>query len=44
VGPFVLLATNKLASEDWTKLVGVGEQFHAHVPRVVWSTWPRVSS
>jgi hypothetical protein len=44
VGPFVLLATNKLASEDWTKLVGVGEQFYAHVPRVVWSTWPRVSS
>jgi hypothetical protein len=44
VGPFVLVATPKLASGDWPKLVTVGEQFHAHVPPAVWSTWPRVST
>jgi len=41
VGPFVLLAAPKLAAEDWPALVDVAEQFHGHVPRVVWATWPR---
>jgi hypothetical protein len=40
-GPFVLIATGKLASEDWPALVETASQFHAHVPNVVWSTWPR---
>jgi hypothetical protein len=41
VGPFVLIAAPKLEPPDWRVLVQVAEEFHAHVPQVVWSTWPR---
>jgi hypothetical protein len=41
VGPFVLIAVGKLASEDWPALVETAEQFHEHVPDVVWTTWAR---
>jgi hypothetical protein len=44
VGPFVLIAVPKLASEQWPALVEVAEQFHARVPRVVWATWPHPGS
>jgi hypothetical protein len=44
VGPFVLIATSKLASEEWAALVTVAEQFHAQIPRVVWATWPHTMS
>jgi hypothetical protein len=43
VGPLVLIAAHKLASEDWPQLVDLAEDFHAHVPRVVFATWPRTS-
>jgi hypothetical protein len=41
VGPFLLLALPRLASEDWPGLLTTAEQFLEHVPRVVFSTWPR---
>jgi hypothetical protein len=44
VGPFVLLATGKLQPEKWTALARVAGEFHAHIPRVVWTTWPRGSA
>jgi hypothetical protein len=44
VGPFVLVATGKLASEDWPALVETAEQFHEHIPNVVWTTWARSRS
>jgi hypothetical protein len=44
VGPFVLIAAPKLAADQWPVLVDVAEQFHAHVPRVVFATWPRDGS
>jgi hypothetical protein len=44
VGPFVLIAVGKLASEDWPALVETAEQFHEHVPNVVWTTWARSPS
>jgi hypothetical protein len=44
VGPFVLIATGKLASQDWPVLVETAEQFHEHVPNVVWTTWARTKS
>jgi hypothetical protein len=42
VGPFVLITTGKLASEDWPALIDTATQFHAHIPNIVWTTWPRV--
>jgi hypothetical protein len=44
VGPFVLIAVGKLASEDWPALVETAEEFHEHVPNVVWTTWARSRS
>jgi hypothetical protein len=44
VGPFVLVATSKLASDDWPALVETAEQFHEHIPNVVWTTWARSPS
>jgi Protein of unknown function (DUF3137) len=44
VGPFVLLASSKLPPESWLALAGTSEAFHAHIPRVVWSTWPRAQA
>ena len=44
VGPFVLITTGKLASEDWPALIETAQQFHAHVPNVVWSAWPRAGA
>jgi hypothetical protein len=44
VGPFVLVAVGKLASEDWPALVETAEQFREHVPNVVWTTWARSTS
>jgi len=41
VGPFVLLAARRLDAADWRVLADVAAAFHAHIPRVVWATWPR---
>jgi hypothetical protein len=44
VGPFVLIAVGKLASEDWPALLETAAQLHEHVPNVVWTTWARSRS
>jgi hypothetical protein len=44
VGPFVLLAIGKLVPADWRALASAAGEFHAHIPNVVWSGWPRGAS
>jgi hypothetical protein len=39
-GPWVLLAAGKLPTDQWLALASFAENFNAHIPRVVFSTWP----
>jgi hypothetical protein len=40
VGPWVLVAASRLPTDRWLALTSFAEQFNAHIPRVVFSTWP----
>jgi hypothetical protein len=40
VGPWVLVAASKLPTDQWLPLTSFAEAFNAHIPRVVFSTWP----
>jgi hypothetical protein len=40
VGPWILLAMRKLAPSDWGSLAQWIEQFHSHIPPVVFTTYP----
>src|SRR5690349_1028636 len=39
VGPWVLVVARKLPTDEWLALLTFAEQFHGHIPRVVFSTW-----
>ncbi len=39
-GPWVLLATEKLEPAQWLDLGAWLDRFHAHIPPVVYSTYP----
>jgi hypothetical protein len=39
-GPWILLAVGKLAPAEWGSLVQWIEQFHSHIPPVVFTTYP----
>ncbi len=40
VGPFVFLAVNRMNPSEWSSLLEWFDQFLAHVPEVVYSTYP----
>jgi hypothetical protein len=40
VGPWVLVIASRLPTAQWLPLVSFSEKFNAHIPRVVFSTWP----